>query len=165
MKTKITVLGLFCLAAAVFAAGKPEKIPEKVKKAIEKKISEKKAAEKKAEPVKERDPFLNSFYNDSDPSIPLDKNHLPKGISVGGIIIPESGKAIAIISIPGYKKSFFVREKSIVRLDGRELTGKAKRVKKKSRLSDDIYLEIIEITASEVRLVQKQRPDQIYSIR
>ncbi len=165
MKKQIVVLVLVCLASALTAGGQSKKIPEKVKKAIEKKVSEKKAAGKKAEPAKERDPFLHSFYKDSDPSIPLDKDHLPKGISVSGIIVPKNGKAIAIISIPGYKNSFFVKEKSIVRLDGREISGHSRRIIKKSGTTNDVYLEIIEITASEVRLVQKQRPDQIYSIR
>jgi hypothetical protein len=146
------ILAMLCLFFAAFA-----------KENIKDEKKENKALPEKAK-QKEKDPFnMEYLYNGEDSFIPLERNSLPPGICVLGIIIKDKSKRLAIISIPGYKNSFFVREGAVIRLDGRERKKLFKR--NTNEHENDVYLEILEISSHEVKLVQKQRPDQVYSIR
>jgi hypothetical protein len=143
MKKKLVALLL--MAVFISAAGK----------AMEKKDR------KKTDTKLIKDPFVYSFYRKGEAYIPADDENLPSGISITGIIITENGKAMAIIRVPGYESSFFVEEKTIIRLDRRILSEK-KNVKIKT---PNVYLEILKISSSEVELIQKKRPDRIYTVR
>lgn len=103
---------------------------------------------------KVKDPFSYNI-NPKATYIPTADVNLPKGIKILGIITVNKKIRKAVIKIPGYKHSFFVKKGDVIRL--LYFTKDKKKI--------DIYMEIKEIKSTNVLVSQKRRPDDIIVIQ
>lgn len=84
--------------------------------------------------------------------LPAPGNTTPPEIEVKGIIITESGKASAILEIPGKNRPLYVQEGHIIRVVGKEG-------------ANETHLKVKSIREHEVEIIPLQNPEKTIIIR
>jgi len=84
---------------------------------------------------------------------------LPPGIEIRGIIITETGKKYATLQLPGYAYPVIMQENESVRLSREQLATKG------IQRSTDIYIRLIGVEKSGVKIIQERRPDQVITLK
>lgn len=114
----------------------------------EKPKAEKPKVERKAEG--QGDPF---HYEDRDASdyVPMDNTPLTLQIVIRGICINGDGEAMALIELPEQNRTFFKKRNDVIRLPPVMQGNKI--------VSEERYLQITDIRAQEVEIVQQKRND------
>lgn len=122
------------------------------------------AKPKVTEPPKRREPLpeglgdpFNYANGDFGNYVPVDNTPLTIEVLVKAIVIPNDGKAIAIIEIPEQNKIYRVKKGDAIRLKTKPQNNKP--------VTTETYLQIKEIREAEVEIIQQQRPDQVIIIR
>ncbi len=78
------------------------------------------------------------------------RDRVPRGIKAVGFITMQKGTRMAVLSIPGYERKFFVREGDVIRLEPRKTDGH----------QADTYLHVRRIEHDSVRVAPSDRADQ-----
>jgi hypothetical protein len=138
-----------------------ETVPEKtVKKTVKKTVQQ-----NERENVQKKTVAENVNYDSGSPFdygaeelggyFPLNGEHIIPDVSIKGILTLNDGEAVAALSLKNSKRSFYVREGNVIRLQE----------EKSNKKVSEIYLQVRKIKNNEVEIIQQQRPDKIIIIR
>ena len=109
-----------------------------------------------------KDPFDTNYNNpdiSSSGGVSSGGTGLPPGIEIKGIIVTKEGDKNIALQLPGYSLPVVMQVNESVRLSREQLANAG------IKRSTDIYVRIIGVDKSGVKIIQERRPDQVIILK